>query len=329
MTLKELSDKLNVSQSTISRVLNDKPGIKAETRAKVLEGIKKENYSTNYAAKNLASSTSRIIGIIGRNRGSEEDSIFFHHSLNQFMEITNQNNFLFVAIPYNGARINFENSPLSVDDYAGFIVRGQSIPTKDIISLQQYNKPIVLLENALEQTEIDYVISNDYELEKQLVQILVDGGYKRIVHITGPSSWYNNRERTRGYSDVMKENNMKEEIIHLEDTTTNFGIQVFDQLKIDPKEKTGISLSNDALAIGFMKAAGEHDLQIPNQLGIVGFDDIPWAQYTTPPLTTANTHISEMGIVAAQRLINKIDQKVKFHTSIVMSGEIKKRKTTL
>lgn len=181
----------------------------------------------------------------------------------------------------------------------------------------------------MEQTEIDYVTSNDYELEKQLVQILVDGGYKRIVHITGPSSWYNNRERARGYSDVMKENNMKEEIIHLEDTTTNFGIQVFDQLNIHPKEKTGISLSNDALAIGFMKVAGEHDLQIPNQLGIVGFDDIPWAQYTTPPLTTANTHISEMGIVAAQRLINKIDQKVKFHTSIVMSGEIKKRKTTL
>ena len=327
MNLKDLSEKIEVSASTISRVINDKPGISEATRKKVLDAIEREHFTLNYSARNLAKSESKFIGIISRKRSKEEDAIFFHHSINLFQEILLKNNYFCVPLSYYDDKgIDFDNAPLSTNDYAGFIVRGQSIPQKEIISIKKFGKPFILIENSLTQTKVNAVVCNDLELEYELTKILINKGHKRVVHITGPTSWYNNQERIKGYKKAIKEYGIKEEIYSLEDTILSAGKQVFDLLKIDKNINIGISFVNDAMAIGFIKEANDRKIDIGNNINIVGFDDIPWASLTNPPLTTAKIEIDEMSKLATARLLDMINNSnISITAKSIVDGKIIER----
>ncbi|MGD1817414.1 MAG: LacI family DNA-binding transcriptional regulator [Pleomorphochaeta sp.] len=324
MTLKELSEKIDISPSTISRVLNDKPGISKKTRDKVLEAVKREGFSPNYLAKNLASSKAKFIGIVARKRFQDQDSFFFSHTLSQFQDIFVSNGFIVIPLYYNDDEIDFTNTPLSPQDFAGFIVRGQSIPSKTIFSIQKYNIPFVLLENNLRQTQVDSVICNDEELEYKLTNLVIEKGIKRVLHITGPASWYNNFERVKGYEKAIEEHSLNSEIYHLDDTTLEEGKKAISLFKLSKKEKIGITFANDVMAIGFIHALRATEYSIPDDICIVGFDDIPWAHLSNPPLTTAKLAVAQMGRLAANRLIELINNKELYNNpiTIIVSGDI-------
>lgn len=330
LNLQELAKKIEVSASTISRVLNDKPGISEATRKKVLAAVEEEHYIRNFAGRNLAKSESQFIGIISRKRSSVEDVIFFHHSINQFQEILMQNNYFCVPIPYSDETgVDFDKTPLAPSDYAGFIIRGQSMPQKTILSVKKFGVPIILLENAFYETKINAVVCNDAELEYELVKILIKKGHKRIVHITGPDNWYNNKERIKGYRQAIGEAGIKEELYCLEDTVLSTGKDSFHMLKITKDSDIGISFVNDAMAIGFIKEADDNNIEIGKNISVVGFDDIPWARLTTPPLTTARIEIDAMGKLASTRLLDMIKSSNKSLTvKSVVDGKIIKRKST-
>jgi len=324
VTLKELSEKINISPSTISRVLNDKPGISDKTREKVFEAVKKEGFTSPYMTKKLSTSKTKFIGVVARKRFQDQDTIFFSNTLSQFQDVFVSNGFIVVPLYYNKNEIDFENSPLSPQDFAGFIVRGQSIPVKTILSIKKYNVPFVLLENNLRGYKVNSVICNDFELEYDLTKMLLDKGLKRIIHITGPATWYNNSERIKGYKKALLENNLNPEIYNFKDTTLDFGKKSFDSLDIKKNEKVGITFGNDAMAIGFIHALRNTEYKIPADISIVGFDDIPWAHLSSPPLTTAKIHVAQMGRLAANRLIDLIDNK-KLNDKpimVVVSGDI-------
>ncbi len=142
MTIKELSEKLNISSSTISRVLNDKPGISQKTRERVIKAVKDEGFSPNYMARNLASSKAQFIGVVARSRNEEQDQIFFSHTLSKFQDVFVDKGFIVVPLYYDDSKIDFSRVPLSPQDFAGFIIRGQSIPKKTILSIQKYDVPL-------------------------------------------------------------------------------------------------------------------------------------------------------------------------------------------
>ncbi len=324
MTLKELAEKIEISPSTISRVLNDKPGISKKTRDKVFQAVKKEGFSPNYLAKNLAFSKAKFIGVVARKRRQEQDSLFFNHTLSEFQDIFVSNGFIVIPLYYNDDEIDFANTPFSPPDFAGFILRGQSIPSKTILSIQKYNIPFVLLENNLRQTSVNSVICNDEELEYKLTKLVINKGVKRVLHITGPSSWYNNLERIKGYERAISENSLKSEIYFLDDTTLEQGKKSIHLFKFSVKEKIGITFANDAMAVGFIHALRSTEYSIPENLYIVGFDDIPWAHLSNPPLTTAKIAVAQMGRLAANRLVELIKNKDLNNNpiTIIVSGEI-------
>lgn len=329
MTLKELAQKINISPSTISRVLNDKPGISQKTRDIVFQAAKKEGFAPNYMAKNLATSKAKFIGIVARKRFQDQDTIFFSQTLSQFQDILVSNGFIVIPLYYNEDEIDFTNNPLSPQDFAGFIVRGQSIPNKTILSLQKYNIPFVLLENNLREPLVNCVICDDFELEYQLTKKVIDKGFTRVLHITGPSSWYNNSERIKGYQKAINEANIKSEIYNLPDTTIDFGKASFSLLDILDDERVGITFGNDAMAIGFIYAIRATALVIPGNICITGFDDIPWAHLSNPPLTTAKIAVAQMGRLAAARLVDLINNKDlnSNPVKIVVAGEIIERES--
>lgn len=330
MTLKELAEKLHISTSTISRVLNDKPGISETTRKLVLDAVKETGFSMNYAARTLAASTPGFIGIIGRKRGGQQDSLYFHHSMAQFEDYFENREYQCINLAVKEEEMDqiLNGNPLNVTDFAGFIVRGQSFPAKTILSLKKRGIPIVLLENRLQSTQFDHVICEDRAAAYKLTKHLQSKGYKKIYHITGPEEWYNNKERLQGYKDAMLEADMEQYILTCSDTTVDTGMEAFGKVGRGVGSSVGYMMGNDAMAIGFADAARKSGLSIPEDIGITGFDDIPWARLAYPPLTTAKVPIEEMGKLAAGRLLQLIENPESCPVSIQVPVEIIVREST-
>jgi LacI family transcriptional regulator len=306
MTIKELSEKLNISTSTISRVLNDKPGISDKTREMVFTAVKKEGIVSSGKYKNPPQAVPKFIGVIARRRKDERSQVFFKYTLSQFQDIFIDNGFIVVPLYFENNEVDFSKVPISPGDFSGFIIRGQSIPSKSILALKKYSVPFVLLENNLAQTHVDCVICDDGEYEYQLTKRLISKPLSRVIHVTGPEYWYNNQERLRGYKKAMSDSGLETEIYSMEDTTVDFGHEAFNLIKIKRDEKIGITFVNDAMAIGFMHACKNKSYKIPENISITGFDDIPWAILSTPALTTVQIPTSQMGRIAAQRLLDLI-----------------------
>ena len=324
MNIKELAGRLSVSPSTISRVLNDKPGISDITRKLVMEEVKKTGFTLNYNARNLAKSKSGFIGIIGRRRGGQQDSLYFHHSISQFEVFFQETHYqcINLSVQDHDAELFFVNNQLNIRDFAGLIIRGQSFPGKVIINLKNSGIPVVLMENRMQETSIDHVICEDCITSRRMTEHLIARGYKKIIHITGPDYWYNNRERIKGYSEALDNTDIDKRIINMTDTTVDTGTQAFAMLKEDFSERTGVVMVNDAMAIGFLDAARKAGYSIPEQIGITGFDDIPWARLSYPPLTTARVFIEEMSRLAAVRLLQLIENPEMHPVSIQVPAEI-------
>ncbi len=330
MNIKELAERLDVSPSTISRVLNDKPGISDTTRQRVLEEVKKTGFTLNQNARNLAKSDSGFIGIIGRKRGGQQDSLYFHHSMSQFEDCFEGTQYQCINLSVQGQDIeqSFSERPLKINDYAGFIIRGQSFPVKTIISLKHSGVPLVLLENRLQETPIDHIICEDRITPRKLTEHLIERGYKTIVHFTGPEGWFNNRERIEGYKEAVQKAGSEARIISLADTTVDTGAEAFDLMRKEIKPPFGAVMANDAMAIGFLDAARKAGFDVPAQVGITGFDDIPWAKLSYPPLTTAKVFIEEMSRLAASRLLELINNPDSHPISIQVPADVVIRETT-
>ncbi len=333
MNLKELAEKLQISPSTVSRVLNDKPGISEKTRQMVLDAVKDTDFQQNYNASNLANPRARFIGILGRRRGGQQDQIYFHHSIDRFEEYFQKHGYQCINLGlFEDETISLseiiKGSPLGENDFAGLIIRGQSIPAKTILSFRKAGIPIVLLENKLQETVLDSVVCEDRESSYNLTNLLIKKGYPHIIHITGPEDWYNNKERLAGYKMAIQEAGMTPEVVTLTETTVETGEEAFSQIKGKYKDPMGVAAVNDAMAIGFCKAVRNEGLSIPEEVGITGFDDIPWAEHNYPPLTTAQVHIKEMGRLAAARLIQLMEEPESHPVTIRVPTVIIERKST-
>jgi LacI family transcriptional regulator len=333
MNLKELADKLNLSPSTVSRVLNDKPGISEKTRRMVLEAVRDTGFQQNFSASNLASPRARFIGVLSRRRGGQQDQLYFHHSIERFEEFFLKQGFQCISLGLfddEHATLNdiLRGSPLGAKDFAGVIIRGQSIPARTILSFRQAGIPVVLLENRLQETPLDSVVCEDRDTSYRLTKLLIDKGYSDIVHITGPEEWYNNRERMDGYIAAVSEAGKTPRIIALSETTVETGEEAFEAVRGKHAYPLGVVAVNDAMAIGFSKAARDGGVAIPGEMGITGFDDIPWAEHNYPPLTSAKVHIEEMGRLAAARLIQLMDEPDSHPVTIRVPADIIERKTT-
>jgi len=333
MNLKELAEKLELSPSTISRVINDKPGISDKTRKLVLDAVNETGFTQNYNAQNLANQKARFIGIIGRKRGEQQDTHYFHHSMAMFEEYFQNRNYQCINLGITAEKVTnlqeiLAGSPLGEKDFAGFIIRGQSFPAKVIINIKSTGLPIVLLENKLNETDIDTVVCEDRETTQKITQHFIDSHYKDIVHITGPATWFNNSERIQGYTQAMSDAGMKPKIFNLPDTTVETGSSALDQLALKKGAPLAVVAANDAMAIGLAKAARERNISIPEDLAITGFDNIPWAKLSYPPLTTAKVYIEEMGKLAAGRLLQLIEDPNCRPVTIRVPTDIIFRETT-
>jgi len=318
VTIYDVAKKAGVGIGTVSRVINNSPQISPSTREKVLKVIKELKYQPSAMAQGLARKRTNIIACIV----PFFTGYFYFELLNGVQQ--SLSNYGYDLILYSVDKLEKKEEILKrtirerkVD---GVLLISMPIPNKLVFKFRESKLPIVLVDSY--HDALDSIIIENKEGAFIATEYLINLGHKRIGMINGCLSSVPAINRLEGfkaaldkykivYNDALVINvdlNGDPEVLHNDGFNKKAGYKAMnDLLKLNENRPTAVFVSSDIQATGAIKAIQEHDLKIPNDITIVGFDDIELSEYLG--LTTVHQPMCEMGTLAVNRLMDKIAGK--------------------
>ncbi|MBN2472019.1 MAG: LacI family DNA-binding transcriptional regulator [Anaerolineae bacterium] len=325
----EIAKALNISNASVSRALNDKPGVSAALRQRILDKAREFNYTPSATARGLATSQTFAIGFFMREKpGLTTYSDPFYGEILQGVVKASAETHYHVTV----ATLT-DDMLARPDDFRfvrerridGMILAGPDIPNAFIIAMLQTELPVVLVDNCLGYSAINCVNSDDWRGAYMAVNHLIQHGHRHIGIITGPKNWASNARRINGYRQALDEADLPLNITHAACTTIDSGADAYTRLMALYPETTAICAVNDSMAIGAIRAARAAGKQVPTDLSVIGFDDIDWASFNDPPLTTINIPKLQMGQEAVNRLITLLGNDTLQPTELNISVQVVER----
>ncbi|WP_166984408.1 LacI family DNA-binding transcriptional regulator [Paramicrobacterium fandaimingii] len=305
--MRDVAKAAGVSHQTVSRVINDHPSLRDETKRRVLEVMTELNYRPNRAARALVTSKSHTIGVLASHR-----SEYGPATMIEGVEDAAKDR------GYFASTVNLANS----DDAAiragldhlmnqavdGIVIVAPQVHVLDAMSFLQLDVPFV---SVHQRDGADrHVIAVDQVAGARLAtRHLIELGHRRIAHLAGPQEWVEAQARTRGYLDEMAEHGLVAAQPIVGDWSSDFGYQAARELLSDGSA-TAVVSGNDQMALGLIHALRERRLDVPGDISIVGFDDIPEARHFWPPLTTVRQDFTELGRRAVSRLLDNVGEAI-------------------
>jgi LacI family transcriptional regulator len=305
-TMHEIARQLGVSIATVSRALNDQPGVGASMRERVHELSAKLNYVPHSGARGLVTTQTHTVAFLTAHRALalEADTSYQRLMMGAQQELIRHNYYLLIATLRPEQLNDLPNLPLLLESRLdGMILAGPEISPRHILALQARRIPLVLVDNTLPHTAVDAVVSEDDQGGYSATTHLLDHGHERIAVLTGPLDWPSNQARYQGYRRAMAERGLEILEIHEDETTIESGQRAMQDARQAFPNLSAIFAVNDSMAIGAMRTVRAAGLSVPGDIAVVGFDDIEWASHVDPPLTTVKIYKRQMGTVAAQRLV--------------------------
>ncbi|MBW7881475.1 MAG: LacI family DNA-binding transcriptional regulator [Caldilineaceae bacterium] len=306
ITMEEIARRLGISVATVSRALNDKPGVSEATRRQVLDFSAQLKYAPHGAARGLATTQTHTVAFLTAFRAVPLAADYFYQRimLGAQQELSQHGYYLLVSALSADQLGDLPNLRLIQENRVdGILLAGPEIPARQILSLRARNIPLVLVDNALPRSTVDCVLSEDEQGGYNATVHLLEHGHRRIVVLTGPLDWASNQARYQGYRHAMEEKGLAVLEIHEAETTIDSGYTAMQAALSSYPDVTAVFAVNDSMAMGAMRAAREAGRTVPADLAVIGFDDIEWAAHADPPLTTVKVYKRQMGAVAARRLV--------------------------
>ncbi|WP_456294634.1 LacI family transcriptional regulator [Vibrio sp. AK197] len=327
-TIKDVSDAAGVSQATVSRVINGTSKVSHEKKLKVEKAIRELGYKPNSIAKALASSRTGSIGVIVPELGGA----FYSQVLQTIEERLRHLGYHLVVT----AGSNTEQGQLDSVEFLlsrrvdALILHTQQLADDYLIALEEQGIVLVLVNRFIPELAHS-CIDIDNELGGKLAtQHLIEMGHHKIACITGPLHKSDARGRLQGYRKALEEAGIAfdENLVIESGFTEETGAMAMRKLLKREHEFTAIFACNDHMAFGAFEVLQECGLRIPEQISLVGFDDILFARYLTPALTTVNFPIETMSCEAVQLAIQKLhkskhDVDFKLSPSLVVRESVK------
>src|SRR4030066_220429 len=323
MNSKDIAVLAGVSRSTVSKVVNNYANISDETKEKVIEVIKKYGYVPQASARNLAGKSNKMMGVFitDVNHDSKElrvlESDYFSPFTTAAIDYADkfEYNILTLVIDkkrkFDKARKLLYNKTIS-----GGIFIGAENNVEEIFELIRSGFKLVIIdqEKYKDRTLGPHIIINSANLEGayKATKHLIEYGHQEIAHICGDMNKFSGFKRLEGYKKALNEEGLpiKEEYIVEGDFTEDSGYEAAKKLFSKKNKITGIFASNDTMAIGAMRFIKEIGYKIPDDISIVGYDDIKIARYISPSLTTVGISMLEMASIAVKNLIKFIEKDI-------------------
>lgn len=302
-SIRDVARLAEVSHQTVSRVLNDHPSIRPETRARVESAIAQLGYQPNQAARALATQRMKLIGILSARIGEfgPTSSIAAIESVAREAGYGVSTLHLTDTTPESIAAALRQLQAERVD---GIVVLAPQVRVFDVVAATATRLPIVTLQSA-SGAETQRIAADQVLGSRQATEHLITLGHIDILHLAGPQDWIEAESRMQGYLDAMIEADLPVRPPIRGDWTADFGYFAASQLA--PRlDFTAVVVANDVMAIGLMHGFRDMGLEIPRDISIVGFDDIPVAAHVWPTLTTVHQDFAGLGRRAVALLLQQI-----------------------
>ncbi len=330
-TIKEIAKLAGVSRSTVSRVINNDPNVSESTRAKVQSIIDEKHYQPDPVARSLIGGRTRILGLVIPMAFSSLFSDPFFSLLAQGISSTcTANNYtlmLWLIEPDFDKRAS--NNILNNRIIDGIIVASNMIDDPLIEGLIARKVPLVVI-GRHNNPQVSTVDADNLHGAIIAVRHLLEVGRKNIAIVTGHMDRYSGRDRLTGYKRALRENNLPvlDENIAYGDFTEKGGY-LQTKLLISKTDFDGVFVCSDLMSFGAIAALQEADLRVPEDVSVISFDDIPAAARFQPPLTTIRQPIHQIGAIAAQTLIDQLENDdTATPRRIILPTELVVRKST-
>jgi len=308
VTLKDIARVAGVDTSTVSRCLSGFQGVNEETRKRVLQIAAELNYRPNLIARGLVTGRSQTIALVI----SDIRNPFFADVARGAEDAANA----------AGCDLILCNSDFDADKQMKYLrslseKRVDGILMNSVVSLRRAQLkqladlriPIVLLNKPAIRTEFCTVCADNREGGRLAGAHLAQSGHRAIAHITGPKHHGNLTDRLEGFLAALKSARVPAPLVFHGQNSFLGGYELANTIFTTHPEVTAIFAGNDAMAFGVARAAVERKLEIPRDISLIGFDDVDMAQVVNPPLTTVCAPKYEIGLVAVETLLKRVQRK--------------------
>ncbi len=293
-----------VSHQTVSRVLNDHPNVRDETRLRVRAAIAELGYRPNRAARDLATGRSQVIGVVAQNTtlyGPAE-------LLSAFEEVAIEAGF---GVSLGRVRsLDRQSIATAVERHlaqrvAGLVIIAPVASAGEALDHLSVSVPLVAVDGdpngSAPVVTVDQVAG-----AREVTRHLLDAGHSTVWHVSGPADWFDSAGRIRGWEAALREAGAEVPPFVPADWSAAAGYRAGQMLARMP-DVTAVFTANDHLALGLLRALHERGRRVPHDVSVVGFDDVPEAAYFIPPLTTVRPAFDAVAMAVLELLLRQID----------------------
>lgn len=305
-TSRDVAKRAGVSVATVSRVLNESASVSADSRRRVLKAIEALDYQPSRAAQQLRARRGRVLGLII----SDIQNPFFTSVVRGIEDVAHEHGYSLVLCnsDENAEKERLYVNVMRAEGAAGVILAAVSEDSPHVRALIDQRIPVVAIDRRLKDSSIDSVCVDNVAAACEAVSALIDLGHRRIGLIAVPLHITTGRDRHAGYLRAFHEHRLKasREWIRFGDTRETGGYACAGELlQLDPPV-TALFATNSLMTLGALRRIHDMGLRIPQDISIIGFDDVPWAELLSPALSNVSQPTYELGRTAAQLLLERL-----------------------
>ncbi|MFF4589734.1 LacI family DNA-binding transcriptional regulator [Streptomyces sp. NPDC001388] len=302
-----------VSKQTVSRVLNDNPAVRAETREAVRAAMRTLGYRPSRSARSLASGRTRMLGVISFDAARYGPA----STLTAINTAAQEAGYLVSSIALDTAdkaTVVQAADRLSAEGADGVIAIAPQLWVARALAEARLDTPLVVMDNDLGDGT-PMVTSDARTGARKATEHLLALGHPTVRHVAGPTGWTSADRRADSWRDTLKAAGAEIHPPLIGDWSADSGYDLGRELAGDPSV-TAIFVSNDQMALGVLRALHEAGRRVPEDVSVVGYDDIPEAAHFLPPLTTIRTDFTDIGTISLRILLTRIDASTAPDTAV-------------
>jgi LacI family transcriptional regulator len=327
MNLEDIAKKAGVSRATVSRVINNASNVSADTRDHVWAVIREENFHPNPSARALVTRRTEIIGVVVPTPENifYTDNNYFTQILAGVSQITRQRDYAMLLwlgeLSEDDEHIMQKVSNNRLMD--GLVIASMIHNHPLFKRLMNLRSPFVMIDRPLEHDDkISYVTVDNVRAAEEATTHLINLGRRRIAHITGHMGIADAQDRLQGYKNALTKAGLPVDPSLIVESYFRREAGYAATQKLLPLKPDAIFAAGDTIAIGVLQATREVGLRVPDDIALVGFDDVDVASQFYPLLTTVRQPVQEKGAAAAKLLIDLIQNRVQSPQHVVLTTEL-------
>ncbi len=310
VTIHDVAREAGVSLKTVSRVVNNESQVSLETRIKVEQAIAKLGYQPNNIARSLRKSKTNTVGYIIPDISNQ----FFGLIGRTIERILRRKGYsLIISSTNNDPKNEIESLGLFASQKVDGIILATLGETKEFIKsyLHKFEIPIVAIDNKLSGLDLDLVLHDNHRGSYILARHLIEHGHQYIAFISGPLDQTSGELRFQGYRRALEESGIdyRESLVRIGDWQIKSGYDLVLDLLEDNVYFTSVFAANFYMALGCLRALKKRGLRVPKDVAIVSFDNLDFAEFVDPPLTTLRRVEHKIGVMATKLLLKRIEAR--------------------